>query len=154
MVYLQKWTWVICVHLSSLHNWIYIEFCISFSCLSNSIFSHIFFYYWRLSLPTHVLPMWAYVHRDPMGSWQMARHCHTQMPTSYLSHLCQDKTHEVGMESNIWGNKIWGETLKQCKAVVCLISRISYRHCCHVWYSTMQLFLCVKVLLRKIDLKV
>lgn len=43
------------------------------------------------------LPMWAYVHRDPMGSWQMARHCHTQMPTSYLEHLCQDKTHEAGI---------------------------------------------------------
>lgn len=28
----------------------------------------------------------------------MARHGHTQMPTSYLSHLCQDKTHEAGME--------------------------------------------------------
>lgn len=41
----------------------------------------------------HVPPMWAYVHRDPMGGWQMARHYHTQMPTSYLSHLCQDKTH-------------------------------------------------------------
>lgn len=49
-----------------------------------------------------------------MGSWQMARHGHTQMPTSYLSHLCQDKTHEAGMESSSWGNKMWemreGET--------------------------------------------
>lgn len=53
----------------------------------------------RDSLPSHVLPMWAYVHRDPMGSWQMASYCHTQMPTSYLSRCCQDKTHEAGMGS-------------------------------------------------------
>lgn len=43
----------------------------------------------------------------------MARHCHTQMPTSYLSYLCQDKTHEAGMESSSWEDKIWGETLKE-----------------------------------------
>lgn len=57
--------------------------------------------------------MWAYVHRDPMGSWQMARQCHTQMPTSYLWHLCQDKTHEAGIESSSWKNKFWGETQKE-----------------------------------------
>lgn len=55
--------------------------------------------------PTRVLPMWFYIHRDPMGSRQMARHGHRQMPTSYLSHLCQDKAHEVGKQTSSGGKK-------------------------------------------------
>lgn len=42
----------------------------------------------------------------------MARHCHTQMPTSYLAHLCQDKTHEAGIGIEQLGEqkkKIQGE---------------------------------------------
>ena len=49
-----------------------------------------------------------------MGSGQMARHCHTQMPTSYLAHLCQDKTHEAGMALSSRRNKICGETVTKC----------------------------------------
>ncbi|CAB1425446.1 unnamed protein product [Pleuronectes platessa] len=38
--------------------------------------------------------------RDPMGSGQMARPNRPQMPTSYLSRLCQDKTHEAGIKQS------------------------------------------------------
>lgn len=86
------------------------------------------------SLPTHVLPMWAYVHGDPMGSWQMAGRCHTQMPTSYLSHLCQDKTHETGLNSTAGCI----ESEEKCRRYekhtgVSLISKNSYCQHFHVW---------------------
>lgn len=97
--------------------------------------------------------MWAYVHRDPMGSWQMARHGHTQMPTSYLAHLCQDKTHEAGMESSSWGNKIWvileeerrGLTWRRKKMFFCLIIKNSYHQCCCVCHGHTRLIIfCVQ----------
>lgn len=90
--------------------------------------------------------MWAYIHRDPMGSWQMARHGHTQMPTSYLSHLCQDKTHEAGMESSSRGNKMWemheGETysftwqgnLKTKKKKCSIIKNSNFLCFCAAWF--------------------
>ncbi len=77
-------------------------------------------------LPTHVPPMWAYVHRDPMGSWQMARHWNTQMPTSYLAHLCQDKTHEAGRvlgERNMGRKTEERNTHSYTMIKMCLISK-------------------------------
>lgn len=58
---------------------------------------------WNLAAMFH--PIWAYVHRDPMGCWQMARQGHPHMPTSYLACLCQDKTRRAGIESSSRGNR-------------------------------------------------